>query len=166
MWCAHSIRWLCTTTRRVKVRTPWVALLSSLLGWREEEIERVARLPLAFLEDGELALGGCVGARATGDGDLLLGALRRDKPLRGDMPVRERKGDDAMQEDRPDTDDRAGAAMHTDLLAVLEEVVADHDGVADAQPWLAEVNRLRDDTAARELDDPVVLAVAAPSRGL
>jgi hypothetical protein len=82
------------------------------------------------------------------------------------MPVRERKGDDAMKEDRLDTDDRAGAAMHTDLLPVLEEVVADHDGIADAQPWLAKVNRFRDDTDARELDDPVVLAVAAHSRRL
>src|SRR5262245_16439584 len=148
------------------VRMPWVALLSSLLGCGEEEIERVARLPLALLEDGELALGGGVGARAASDGDLLLGALRRDEPLRGDLPVRERKGDDAMKEDRCDTHDRAGAAMHADLRPVLEEVVADHDGVADAQPWLAQVHRLRDDTAARELDDPVVLVVTAHSRGL
>ena len=33
-----------------------------------------------------------------------------------------------MQEDYPDTDDCAGIAMHTNLLAILEEVVADHDG--------------------------------------
>ena len=71
-----------------------------------------------------------------------------------------------MQEDHSDTDDCAGAAMHTDLLAVLEEVVADHDGITDAQPWLTQVNRLRDDTGARELDGSGVLAVAAPSRGL
>jgi hypothetical protein len=56
--------------------------------------------------------------------------------------------------------------MHTDLLAILEEVVADHDEVADAQPWLAQVNRLRDDTEAREMDGSGVLAVAAPSQGL
>jgi hypothetical protein len=82
----------------VMVSMPWVALLTSLLGCGEEECERVARLPLALLEDGELALGGGVGARAAGDGDLLLGELRPNESLRGDMPVRERKGDDAMKE--------------------------------------------------------------------